>query len=387
MVGFTVPSYVGAPSSRSGGNGSGVREIEFEDLESVAELFRGVGWRTPIREDWERFWVWNPAIDPERPRICRGWVLQDKGKVVGSLYNVEQLYQLGERTLRVAVAANFVVDPAFRGRSMQLILAYARQTGVDLLLNTTASPQASKIFEFSKFQRLPQASYDRSYFWVLRLVGFSDALLRKRGFGKTTSRLGSFVLAPLLWAEARVRRRGLPFRSGSLTIKVIGADVIDDVFDELWHRKVAEGRRLLAHRTSKALRWHFWRRSTELPTCFVCAYDGPRLAGYIAIVRQDAQVGLRRARVADIFAERDDADTIRQLLDAAAQEARKRGAEMLEVIGFPEHIRRIMGACRPFELRKDAWPFLYKAIDPELGSELSFSDAWYPCLFDGDGSL
>ena len=60
---------------------------------------------------------------------------------------------------------------------------------------------------------------------------------------------------------------------------------------------------------------------------------------------------------------------------------------MLEVIGFPTHIRRLFQEYLPFELRNDSWPFLYKALEPGVHEALSSADLWHASLFDGDGGL
>ena len=139
---------------------------------------------------------------------ARGWVLVDGQAVVGCLSNLAHVYQLGEQRLLAAIAVGMVVAPAFRGSSMQLIVAFARQRNVDLLLNTTAAPHVSKISEFLKFTRIPQPGYDRSLYWVLRSGPFARAALRKKGWSAHVSRPAAALLGPLVWAEGRLRRRG-----------------------------------------------------------------------------------------------------------------------------------------------------------------------------------
>jgi hypothetical protein len=363
-----------------------VREVEFEDIDGVSVLTRGVGWGSPTVAGWKRLWAHNPALAQGGPPVTRGWVLEEGRKIVGFLLNLFHLYQFGGRTLRAATACSMIVPPESRGGSMQLAVAFAKQGGVDLLLNTTAGPEASKIFQFLKFQRIPQPEYDRSFYWVLREAGFLGAALLKKGWPRAVSRLGGVALAPALWAAVRATRRLPRSRTGGLTVRALDPAAAGTDVDELWRRRLDEGNKLLAHRTAATLRWHF---PAERKRNFLLgAYDGGRLVGYLAAVRQDAeQLRLRRARVADLFVERDDPETIRQLLGAAARMARQGGAHMLEVVGFPEHVRRVFLESRPFELWNQAWPFLYKAPDPALHRELASAGVWYASLYDGDGSL
>jgi hypothetical protein len=110
--------------------------------------------------------------------------------------------------------------------------------------------------------------------------------------------------------------------------------------------------------------------------------------GYLALVRQDGpEIHLQRARIADLFVERDDPATIRQLLDVAMRQALAGGADMLEVIGFPGHFQQLFQEYRPFKRWNESSPFLYKGLQPDLHHELSSADLWHACLYDGDGGL
>jgi len=363
-----------------------IREVEDSDLETVARLVVAEGWGAPSPRDWQWLWAENPAA--QRCGLPRGWVLVDGGSVVGYLGNVAQEYQLGDRRLTAAVACALVVSPAFRGSSLHLMMAHARQRNVDLLLNTTAAPHVSKIHKFLKFVPVPQPTYDRSQYWVLRTLPFARAALRKKGYSPAVIPWGGPVLALLVGMEGALRRRG-PLRSrSSADVLTIAADAIGAEFDDLWERKVSEGRRLLAVRDARTLRWHFAERGQTHTPFLVCAHAGSRLVGYVAVVRQDAtHLDLPRARVADIFVAGDDPSIIQLLLCQAAARARERGAAMLEVIGLPRTVRRAVDALRPLEIPDESPPFLFKAVDPRLQNQLADETVWYAGLFDGDGSL
>jgi hypothetical protein len=366
-----------------------VREVEFADCAAVAALVAAQGWDAPTRADWRHLWEHNPAA-ARGPRPCRGWVLEEGPRLLGYVCNLVQEFRLGGRTLRAASAGALIVRPEARGGSLQLVLPFARQPGVDLLLNTTCSPEASQIFQFLKFRRLPQPDYDRDLYWVLRPAGFLGAALRRRGCPAALGRAAGTLLAPLLWAEIRARgRRPRPPRGRALQTRVVAAPEIGADFDALWRRKLAEGRRLLACRDAATLRWHFAPRGRPVPPFLVAADDGAELAGYAAVTLQDTpRYRLRRAYLADLCAAGDDPETIRHLLAAAARAARARGAAMLQAVGFPEPIRRVLQEARPRVRRaRAAWPYLYRALEADLHHELGSAALWHACLYDGDGSL
>jgi hypothetical protein len=281
------------------------------------------------------------------------------------------------------------VAPDFRGETLKLVMAYAQQPHADLLLNTTAAPQTSKIFEFFKFRRIPQPDYDVSFFWVLRPARFLNATLRKKGWSRPASEIAGPLLVPALAGEALVRRRrSLESGSGRLKITVVGPDAIGPEFDDLWRRKLSETHKLFCERTSAALSWHYGPGSKVPPSRLICAWADARLVGFLAVVRRDSvHIGLTRAYIADMFVERDEPETIRELLAGAARQARADGAAMIEAVGFPEHVRAMLLASRPFSLRNESWPFLYTARDPEVQKALTDRALWQACLFDGDGSI
>jgi hypothetical protein len=364
-----------------------LRELTLGDLDAVGDLFVTAGWPRPALTGWRRLWVDNPALAWDGPKLCMGWVLEEGPRIGGFLANLAQTYQFGDRTLRTAVAASLVVDKEFRGSSMQLVATYAKQDHVDLLLNTTAAAHVVQLFRFLKFEPLPQEDYQRNLFWVLRSSAFLNAALRKKGFSRFVSRVGGVTLAPALWARGVLRGQGLLGRT-PYEVRILGGEELGQDFDDLWERKLREGQRLLAHRTAKTLQWHFAPAGRSHPLFLACAYDKGLLKGYMAVVRQDApHIDLKRARVADIFVEQDDPEVIRLLLGAVLRHARTQGADMLEVIGFPDPIRSALLRCRPFERHEEASPFLYKVLRPELHQALSAPDLWYASLYDGDGSL
>ena len=91
--------------------------------------------------------------------------------------------------------------------------------------------------------------------------------------------------------------------------------------------------------------------------------------------------------IADIFAAHDDPEVLRALFAAAYEHAKRTGSEILEVLGLPQEVRRVLSESRPYLRRYPACPFFYKAADPTLHKELADGMAWYASPFDGDTTL
>jgi hypothetical protein len=85
------------------------------------------------------------------------------------------------------------------------------------------------------------------------------------------------------------------------------------------------------------------------------------------------------------MADQDDPLVVQELLAAAFQEARQARVDMLEVIGYPTHIRELLELARPLHWKRESWPYLYKTDDPVLQGALESQSTWYPTLLDGDG--
>ena len=277
---------------------------------------------------------------------------------------------------------------AWRGQSLKLVAAYANQDGIDLLINSTASPDVSKVFSFLKFSKLPQPGYDNTPFWIGRRAGFLRAALRKKGVSQVLATPCGLFLAPFLAAYLAATRRQPRGGACGLRIGIVSSDEVGPEFDDLWERKLAEGRKLWSFRTARYLRWHFGAPGKQRPPFLATAHENGRLVGYLAVIRDDNPgLGLARARVADVFVERNRTEVIRPLLATAFREARRRGAHMMEVHGLPADIRAVFAESRPHDLFNPGWPFLYRALDPELARSLEAEDQWHGGLFDGDGSL
>lgn len=361
-----------------------VRDARLDDEADVTALFQVEAWGRPAFERWQRQSRDNLA----GPHTTFGWVLEAGGHAVGFLRNVVQRYRYGDRNLVVAAASALVVAPGHRGHALRLIAAFCKQTGVNLLLNTTAAPETAKIFEFLRFSRMPQSEYDVSLYWVLSARKFLSAALRKKGVPAAAAGPGSLVLAPALAAFLHLTGRRVAARGTPCEVTVIDVSGIDERFDDLWERKLREGKRLLAYRDAKGLRWHFAPSKALPPPRVICATDRGRLIGYLVLVpRRSAHLGLRRALVADVFVEKDDGAVIQQLLYEGAEQATRDGAAMLELVGLPKRVRDMLRDFRPQTLRDRCWPFLYRTDDPELRADLRDETRWYAGLYDGDGSL
>lgn len=364
-----------------------VREVQFSDFEAVQELKKRWGLSPDSMENWDRLWRQNPALQQPRAPYPMGWVLDTGDKIVGYLGNIVLRYFLGDQALIAATSHGFVVEPEYRGSTTRLSAAFYRQPAVDIYLTTTAIEAVARISRAFKADPLPQADYDTVLFWVLRPYRFAKTLIKRLGARNTAAEIGARLASLAIGAEGILRGRRPRRPAVDLVISDISVEEIGEQFEAFWSAKRMEGNRLLADRSAGVLRWHFTIPGDRGSVRVLCCYERRDLAGY-AIVRHDPSPdGGQKSMVADLLVKQDKPEVIAALWHAAYEHAGKAGSDVFEVLGFPENIRHVCSAWRPYQRKYPACPFYYRASDPGLHTRLSDGAAWYASPFDGDTSL
>ena len=365
-----------------------LREVVFQDFDSVNALKRRWGLTSDSRENWERLWRRNPAVDQIHVKLPMGWVLESEGKIVGYLGNIEYLCRFGERILTAATSSGLVVEPAYRAVSLSLIAAFYRQKSVDLFIATTAIESVGKIARAFKSDPLPQPDYETVMFWVLQPYPFATAVLKKLDLNSALLKMGGMAGYIAVVGDKIVRRRWPKNGSNHLIVTDINVADIGPDFESLWTEKLTEKTRLFADRSPTALRWHFDIPGDRGNTRVICCHERGHLVGYLVIRNNfNQRNGPQRSIVADMLVKNDDPGVIRALLVAAYRHAKRSGSHTLEVLGFPRNIRQICAEGKPYLRKYPACPFFFKAADQELHKILSVPAAWYGSPFDGDATL
>ncbi|MHB8540553.1 MAG: hypothetical protein ACYDCD_06385 [Candidatus Acidiferrales bacterium] len=365
-----------------------LREALLSDFGVVTELKRRWGLSADSFENWKRLWRRNPALERMLAERPIGWILEAEGAVVGYLGNISLLYRYGDRTLTAVTGSGFVVEPAYRAVSISLVAAFYRQRSVDLYLTTTAIEAVGKIARAFKSVPLPQADYGTVLFWVLQPYPFAQAVMKKLELRPPFSRMGGVLASLAVGADKILHKRWPRRRSPSFAVTEIGVHEIGDDFQTLWIEKLRERPQLLAERSPATLRWHFDIPGDLGTTRVLCCYKNGELLGY-AVIRsnQNQTNGLRQSSIADMLAKQDDPEILQALFAAAYDHAKHIGSHILELLGFPQSVRRVCSQWNPYLRKYPASPFYYKATDPMLHKTLSDGMAWYASPFDGDTTL
>lgn len=366
-----------------------VREAEFSDFERVSALNLRLGQGPDSIENWRRLWRDNPALAARNERVPIGWLLESLHGIVGFLGNVPLQCEFGGSIVQTAATCRFAVDPAHRAFSHLLVMSFFRQKNVDLFLNTTATPAAAKIMTALKASPMPQAGYGTVLFWVLDSRQFAKAVLGKMGMQAplrgAASMLGALALKTDQISRGRLPR---PASSKEYRIREMRVREMGPEFDRLWSDCAQQSPDLRASRSREIMRWHFEPPENRRAVVVLGCYSGGDLIGYTVVRHEPAVAGeFRRSLVADLIVRHDTSDAVEQLLAAAYRNAREAGCHALEVMGFPDRIRRVAYHWKPYVRRYPAHPYFFKARDQHLHKVLLNETAWYACPFDGDATL
>src|ERR1035437_5374754 len=263
---------------------------------------------------WRSRWESYPFAK-EFSDVPIGWVLETDVGVVGTFSNVHMLYEMSGRRFKAAIAASWAVDVAYRNWSLRLNASFFNQKGIDLWLNGSASPTASRALTGLRKARIPTPNYNIPCFWAANPRALAKAALQRRGIPAASILAYPAGLVLLLWDILRRSGRGTVSSSRVLRLKTFDAR-----FDSLWQSINAGPARLRAVRTAAVLDWKFRGHLDAGRAVILAAETAGRLIGYTVLVRrQGSELGMKLYDVADIQAAGDDPMVFHDLLLGAIE--------------------------------------------------------------------
>jgi hypothetical protein len=365
-----------------------VRDATIEDIEGINSVLLRNNLVPFTMEVWKELWQTNPALTALPTLTPFGWVLDAEGLIVGFLGGIRLIYVFLERCYSASDATSWAVDPQYRRHALELLAKYIDQADADLLINTTASPTAELAFKAFGVPRIPQPEVDQALILPIKAQGFIASILRKRGLPAFAAWMGGLAGALPLRIGMLLKARGPRRRTPVCKTEVIESGEIGPEFDELWHYKRMEAMRLLGDRSAGVLRWHLGVRPPSRPAEVITARTGKQLVGYVILNFEDNQsIGLRRARIADVFVKDDNPNVIDDLLLAALVRGQVNGADILEMVGFPRPVRERFLLWNPFIRMLPSSPYLCLVRPESLRDALKEGSGWFMCPYDGDASF
>ncbi len=335
-------------------------------------------------EEWSQLWKGNPLYHELQADWEIGWVIEDQwGRIVGSLGNVPLPYRFGGKRIIAASGRALVVEPEHRAAAPLLLDMWIRQPGVDLLLNTTVSPEAMPVFAQFEFPRVPVGAWDHAAFWITTPCAFFERILHAK-----LPALAKALSYPL--GAANLVRDRLTARNWRKSSICVAACVrFDERFDAFWEElENRQSQLLIGVRTSTVLNWHFRRALLGGRLWIATIAEGTRLAAYAIFERKDnPRFGLSRMRLVDFQSLESDSGHLLAVLAWAFEKCRQESIHMLEIVGRWLRKEEPAGVAAPYRRRLANWMYFYRANGGELADRLRDPGSWNPSLYDGDASL
>ena len=362
-----------------------VREAVFEDYPKIAELESRYGLHPKSYEEWKHLWVHNPAYYDFRHWPI-GWVCEnEQDEIVGSIANIPLAVEFANRPLATATSRGLVVDARYRAYSFSLLSHFFGQKDVDLFVNTSVNEKVSRLHQLFHAVQVPAGTWNRSAFWITNYTGFSASLLhRKEFFGPQVC---SYPLAGGLFVRDLLANKRA--RSKSAAAQVEWCTQFDERFNQFWEqlRKRSSGR-VLTDRSRDVLEWHFKYALQKGEAWLLTVNQGPRLAAYGILCRQDnSAFALKRMRLVDFQCLDESRDSVKPLLAFALERCQREGIHMMEAIGFSSEKQQIIDSMNPHYRDLNSWRYFYRTNMSSLSASLREASAWDPTCYDGDSSL
>jgi len=363
-----------------------IREACFDDYAQIAELQTNNGLTTRPFADWAALWALNPVFRAPKYDCPIGWVLEaDDGKLVGSIGSIPLAYSFRGRELYAAAACSWAVDASYRGSSLLLLDEFTRQTGVDLVLSTSVSPNSEPALKAFQWSKVPVGAWDTAAFWITNYRGFAKSVLNMKSVPQAAA-ISYPVSAALYWLN-KLTKAGSP--SHVPTSGIDACAEFDDRFDKFWiELKRQNPNTLLAVRDRETLSWHYRHSQKNQGIWILTASKGSRLAAYAVFERQDSFTSaLTRVRLVDFQALNGSQDVLRSALAWMLNTCREQGIHILETVGGWVERPGMPRLPAPEHRTLHSSIYYYKANGTELSKTLEDPTFWSPTSFDGDAGL
>lgn len=358
------------------------REARLDDFEPIAALQTRNGLDSKTRDQWEHFWTANPVYQQ-----LRGWPIgfvaeTPYGDIVGYVANIPLSYSFGNQSLLVNSGWGMAVDPAYRGNAVFLIRRVMNTPNVDMSINASANPTASRIMQ-RLVPRVPAGDWDNSRFWITNYRGFMASVCKTKGWRN----LWSYPAATAFWLKDQATGMNSFGRRKVSEVKQLSA--FDERFDTFWAElKQNHPDRLMANRSCEVLQWHFKYEFAQKKIWLLTIEEKSRILAYGIFCRRDnPEFALTRVRCIDYQVLDNKTELVVPMLAWAFERCQKERIHMLEAFGFRGDKQASIDGLSPHKRRLPAWSFFFWCRDKILQANLNHAEVWDPSHLDGDASL
>lgn len=339
-----------------------------EDDAPLAHFLAAFPQETRDPEFWhDRFRLWwdhNPAFSSG---FERGWVLKDKGKIVGFLGNFPSYFQWSGETILVNNATTWRVSLNYRNYSLRLLFKQMNYSRESLLFLTTPNNDVKRIVQILKYQLIPGDGRRVSVLFT-HFEKVWDTLLHNH----RVSHLIAKGLAPLCGLIQGLRLN-LSHKGEGLHVREVFR--ADSSFDELWERT----RRRYLHtslRTAEVINWYCFGSPNFRKKLFG-VYRGDRLLLF-AIFSNPPGRRLNLLECLDLWGESEEKGVVTALVKYLIEYARGHSIDWIKFHSFSPEVGRLFKRLGLFQIpapeSRKYYKMYLKPRDPLTERNAYFTD-------------
>ena len=314
-----------------------IREGRDEDRAQIVALARAV-FGDEVAAVMERQWAWQWHDDPRLSSTgFRGPVAESDGRIVASTALTPAGLYVEGQPVEAWWRVDTMVHPDFRRRGIAAQMTDAMPPVV--LGKGVTGPS--------------QALLERTDYNVAQTGGFRTRTLTH---APRWSRATGTAVGRALGAVADVFVRGVPEQPEGVG-KLAGD--FDRRFDDLW-TEARGSYACITRRDAAVLNWRYLDRpETHYHT--LIHEDADRLRGYVVLSVIEKR-GIRRGRIVDLLARRDDDDTRRDLVIGALRAMRACGADRVDCLAGSPIVWRTLDTLG-FSAQASAEPLFGRGVE------------------------
>jgi hypothetical protein len=321
------------------------------------------------------WWDLNPAYDDS---FARGWMLRERGKIVGFLGSIPWKFQLGGRETTVFAGTTWRVLPEYRGMSIALKRRQMDEHEDVLHFSTTPRAEVERLLTRLGYEPMRRGQGDETHSVIV--LDF-EKWLRTRLKGRASAEVIAKRAARPLKAFQKLRMRRL---GRCAHHKVRELHEADAAFDDLWQRTRTRYPTTNV-RTSEAVNWYCFS-APESGKKLLGYFDGERLAGYMVLLPAERR-GLRILECVDLWIEPGPRREVvlGALVEKGRRFAEKESFDLLHLPHFDRRTAAAYGRLGLLQRRGPRRPAFYMGPS-ELMHQLTPGNS-YIVLAEGDYGL
>ena len=322
------------------------------------------------------WWNNNPAFSTN---VERGWILREKGEIVGFLGILPTGFQLLGEKITVLNSTTWEVLPEYRNESIRLLFKQINASKDTILFNTTANKGVVKILKSLKFQLLPRGKNTPNRNKIsLVIVNFENVLKSKLDSNSLIRSIMKLCI-PILRIFNSLYLRKL--RKSELT-NVKQVTKADSLFDQLWEstKRVYPNTNI---RTADVINWCCFEKEDSKKRLFGY-YKNNQLLGYM-ICRSHKPEKVRIFECIDLWFDPTAKHVIGSLINFTIKYARENSLDIIILPHFNSEIGEYFRGLGLFTV-KFPLNIEYFKVNAKMNDRINETNSYFVGL-QGDYSL